>query len=87
RIQASVLPLFPNPATDRFTVQFDLPEDSDAAIQCYAPTGQMLYSQTASYAAGLNSVSINVSEMHYTGLLFVKVEMAGGRFVQTVVVK
>ncbi|MFM8485382.1 MAG: hypothetical protein ACKOCH_03520, partial [Bacteroidota bacterium] len=49
----------PNPFSRRTSIGFNLPEAGPATLQVYDQTGRLIFSQTASYPKGYNSVLLD----------------------------
>lgn len=71
--------IYPNPATNNFTV--DLGNDEKADIQLFNIVGQMVYSETITGTA-----QVNVANLH-SGVYMLKVNQNGKTFTTKVVVK
>lgn len=83
-------PAFPNPSSDRVTLQFSLPHESDVTIAAYDITGRRLRTlRQGRVEPGVNFVDWNyrddTGEQVPTGLYLIRMETGGRRFVRAVV--
>ncbi|MFN5238697.1 MAG: HYR domain-containing protein [Bacteroidota bacterium] len=60
----------PNPFSRRTSIGFNLPEAGPATLQVYDQTGRLIFSQTASYPKGYNSVLLDGNLTGKPGVLF-----------------
>ena len=77
-------PVQPNPAKDKMTISYDLPEAGEATLALTDANGRVVRTETSFQSAGHHSVewSLGVEKSH--GLLFLRLETAGGTAVQRV---
>jgi hypothetical protein len=73
---ATGLNLFPNPTSDRATVQFNGTEGADFRLRVVDVAGRILLNEAGTAAAGLNQREVSVSGMA-AGIYFVVIETAG----------
>lgn len=78
-IEKNNLTVYPNPATNKFTV--DLGNDEKANIQLFNLVGQQVYNETIT-----GSAQVNVSNLH-SGVYMLKVNQNGKVTTTKVVVK
>jgi hypothetical protein len=64
----------PNPFSDRTLIGFHLPETSDATLTIFDETGRVVHTQSASYARGYHSISLEKSLFNGAGVFFYKLE-------------
>ncbi len=70
--------VFPNPASDNITVEFDLATSTTMAIEVYNTLGQKVKSiQTVAYATGAQTVNVDVSDLT-EGLYVLKMQSDEG---------
>ncbi len=62
----------PNPFRGSTVINFNLPEAANATLAIYDVTGKVLYSTTASYAKGMNSVK--VENLNASGVLYYQLD-------------
>ena len=58
----------PNPFKGQTVISFNIPESTNATLKVYDVTGKVLYSQTAAYTKGMNS--IKVDNLSTSGVLY-----------------
>ncbi|MFM9052178.1 MAG: MopE-related protein, partial [Bacteroidota bacterium] len=73
---ATGLNLFPNPTSDRATVQFNGTEGADFSLRVVDIAGRILLNDAGTAAAGLNQREVSVGGMA-AGIYFVVIETAG----------
>ncbi|WP_235296353.1 T9SS type A sorting domain-containing protein [Portibacter marinus] len=62
----------PNPFKQLTNISFNLPEAGNASLRVYDVTGKTLYSQSGTYAKGLNT--IQVKNLGSTGVMYYQIE-------------
>jgi len=75
--ESSAFELFqnqPNPFAAKTAVTFQLPEASTATLTVFDGNGSVLWSKTADWPAGLNTVAVDLSGMGAAGVLYYKLE-------------
>lgn len=77
------LKVFPNPFTQRATVEFNLNESGKAKIEVFDLDGRLVQQVEAFMNDGVNQWQLNFNELN-SGLYFIKIETAKERFVQRV---
>jgi len=73
---ATGLNLFPNPTSDRATVQFNGTDGADFRLRVVDVAGRILLNEAGTAAAGLNQREVSVRGMS-AGIYFVVIETAG----------
>jgi Tfp pilus assembly ATPase PilU len=68
--------VYPNPARENVTVQFNSTTESNYTIQLTDITGRVVYAYSGDAQIGLNSREINLSEVQ-SGVYLVKIKSAG----------
>lgn len=68
--------VYPNPARENVTVQFNSTQESNYNLQVTDVTGRIVYAYSGEAQVGLNSRDINLSEIQ-SGVYLIKVESAG----------
>ncbi|MBL7803058.1 MAG: T9SS type A sorting domain-containing protein [Saprospiraceae bacterium] len=82
--QAPVLyPVQPNPAKDRISVSFDLPEAGTASLTLTDADGRVVSQQNNQYEAGRHSAQFELGNAPQ-GLMLLRLQTAGGTAVQRV---
>jgi hypothetical protein len=76
----------PNPFTDKTSIGFYLPEAGSATLSVLDDSGRLLFSQTAAYAKGYNTITINRSLLPANGLLFYRLATAADQATRTMMV-
>ena len=72
--------LYPNPASDRFNVTFDLASSTEVSVRVFDVAGQMIYNQVAGKLnSGLHTLEISAAEME-NGLYLVIIDSESSRF-------
>jgi len=66
----------PNPFIDNTTIGFHLPEATEATLTVLDQSGRTMYQQTAEYAPGYNTVTIDHTLLHAAGVLYYRLETA-----------
>lgn len=66
----------PNPFAAKTAVTFQLPEASTATLTVFDGNGSVLWSKTADWNAGLNTVEIDLGKLSAAGVLYYKLETA-----------
>jgi hypothetical protein len=66
----------PNPFSDKTEITFQLPSATTATLRISDVTGRLVWTKTATWPAGLNSVSAELSEIGPVGVLFCRLETA-----------
>lgn len=64
----------PNPFSERTVIGFHLPETSDATLTVFDQTGRVVHTQSANYARGYHSVSLEKSLFDDAGVFFYKLQ-------------
>ncbi len=64
----------PNPFRERTSIGFHLPEASDATLTVFDEIGRVLFTQSAHYARGHHSVSLEKNLLDGAGVLYYKLE-------------
>ncbi len=75
----------PNPVKDATTIAFNLPEAAEATLTVTNVEGRVLKTLTGQYAKGLNTVTLNHSDLE-AGVLFYEVRTATDRATRKMVV-
>ncbi len=73
-----LLPATPNPFHDQTSVRFRLPAAGPVTITVFDATGQVYFTRTQDFQAGLQTVTVPKNELGATGVLFYKIETASG---------
>ena len=60
----------PNPFSLTTSIGFMLPQDTDATINIYDVTGKLVKAYSGSFAKGLNTISVEKSDLNTTGVLY-----------------
>jgi len=68
--------LYPNPATDVLNIEVSASQASEMSINVYNIMGQMVMSQNTNISTGMNTRSINTSELS-SGIYFMTVKANG----------
>ncbi len=72
--------LYPNPASERFNVTFDLSIATRVSVSVYDVSGQMVYNRNAGYmTSGKNTIELSTAGME-NGLYLVIVDSESNRF-------
>jgi uncharacterized surface protein with fasciclin (FAS1) repeats len=72
--------LYPNPASDRFNVTFDLASSAEVSVRVFDIAGQMIYNQVAGKLnSGIHTLEISAAEME-NGLYLVIIDSESSRF-------
>jgi len=77
----------PNPFKAETMIGFTLPETSTATLTVYDLSGRVLKQIKGDFVKGYNSVSISRSDLSASGLLFYKLETAGGTATMKMIVE
>jgi hypothetical protein len=64
----------PNPFAHKTTLSFQLPEVSNATLTVFDGTGRIIWSKSAEYPAGLNTVQLDLAPYNAMGVLYYKLE-------------
>ena len=60
----------PNPFTQGTTIGFMLAKDAEATINIFDVTGKLVKAYTGSFAKGLNTITVDKSDINSTGVLY-----------------
>jgi Secretion system C-terminal sorting domain len=81
-----VIQVYPNPATQSFTLSFNAEERGDYKMELSNTLGQVMYSQTVADHQGIYTKQIN-AEQYSKGVYLMKVSSKAGAKVQKVVIE
>ena len=77
-IEISTIELFPNPASERINISFELAEGIEITTRLLDLNGRVIYmGESTSYLAGRNTISIELKNAR-AGIYFVELEDEGG---------
>jgi hypothetical protein len=77
---------YPNPATGRFNLSFDVPGKGDVTVEVYSMEGSKVLSETVKEMSGRFSREIDLSD-EAKGVYFVRVTQGGGSTVKKLIVE
>ena len=64
----------PNPFNTETEIRFVLPEDLHVVLTVFDVTGRRVHQQRGDYNSGLNTIRLNKSDMHSSGVLYYQIE-------------
>ena len=68
----------PNPANNRTSIKYSIPQDGEVSFKIYSVNGQILYDKTENVQSGDNQIEINTSNFA-AGIYFYTMEFEGQR--------
>jgi Secretion system C-terminal sorting domain/Dockerin type I domain len=71
----------PNPFNESTIITFNLPEASSTSLKVYDVNGKLIYTRNGSFGPGMNSFTINKSELPSLGVMMYQIE--SGQFTVT----
>jgi hypothetical protein len=66
----------PNPFVNKTFIGFHLPEATSATLRVFDETGRMVFTQSAAFAKGYNTISLDRALLNATGMLYYTLETA-----------
>ncbi len=81
----AMFPVRPNPVRDRMTVAFEIAEAGDVTLTLTDVSGKLVQTTKARFEQGYNETTLEVSPVQADGLLFLRIDCAGGSSTQRVV--
>ncbi|MFI5172053.1 MAG: T9SS type A sorting domain-containing protein, partial [Chitinophagales bacterium] len=73
--------IFPNPAVDIITVNYNIAENASTFLEIANATGEIVNTESKELIPGINSISININELP-AGIYFVKINDHAEQFVK-----
>lgn len=64
----------PNPFAQATQINFYLPQTGQATLRVFDVAGKLLHVQSATYAAGLNSIELESADLNSSGVLYYRLE-------------
>ncbi len=78
--------LYPNPASDKLNVEFEIRRVSDVNIKLHNLLGQTVFSTNKTFSSGQRKFQINVSDLE-TGIYMLELSNGAGTSTQKVIIK
>lgn len=76
----------PNPFTNNTMISFNMPSKGQANLSILDVTGKIVYSNTNSYEAGVNNVTINRNDLNLSGIMYYQLTVNNETLVKKMVV-
>jgi len=80
----SKITVYPNPFTDKFTVNVSCTKNVKAEIELFDLAGKVLYSTTENLVEGINKIPFITSEIK-EGMYFIKISSEGNTYIQKLI--